>query len=401
MAEEHLLAGKIERKVSAAEVARQVYRQEGFGSFFRGLGVCSVRAFIVNAVQLVEYFATYMVPAVDVKSPMATSPRAWDFSAALEILSAPIASVSRSSSDTASRLEVSTDDISLSKANPSGESKNDALEDAPEVPILGNFDLVWDFLKSDAGPQHLSAYTVPETNHSSSPLLDSDIGDAPCLASNVSKDIGGFMKQRSGPTPSHKILIGFHDKLKLRMGLRKDHRIPRQSLSFHKLSLILERGRPVAKKLLAGSDNLDSIQEAKAIGYGTHILARVEKPDKEGPPAMPSDSDSARPLRSTRKGEQAVDEILQLHIGNSIIDNDEPSTIILASGDAAQGEFSDGFLKSVERALRRGWNVEIVAWKANISFAYRNPAWIARWGAAFRVIELDDFAELLRVDRVT
>lgn len=157
----------------------------------------------------------------------------------------------------------------------------------------------------------------------------------------------------------------------------------------------------MAKKLLAGSDNLDSIQEAKAIGYGTHILARVEKPDKEGPPAMPSDSDSARPLRSTRKGEQAVDEILQLHIGNSIIDNDEPSTIILASGDAAQGEFSDGFLKSVERALRRGWNVEIVAWKANISFAYRNPAWIARWGAAFRVIELDDFAELLRVDRVT
>lgn len=52
MAEEHLLAGKIERKVSAAEVARQVYRQEGFGSFFRGLGVCSVRAFIVNAVQV-------------------------------------------------------------------------------------------------------------------------------------------------------------------------------------------------------------------------------------------------------------------------------------------------------------------------------------------------------------
>lgn len=153
-----------------------------------------------------------MVPAVDVKSPMATSPRAWDFSAALEILSAPIASVSRSSSDTASRLEVSTDDISLSKANPSGESKNDALEDAPEVPILGNFDLVWDFLKSDAGPQHLSAYTVPETNHSSSPLLDSDIGDAPCLASNVSKDIGGFMKQRSGPTPSHKVRFRGHKK---------------------------------------------------------------------------------------------------------------------------------------------------------------------------------------------
>lgn len=33
------------------KIAQQVYRTEGAGAFFRGLGVCSARAFIVNAVQ--------------------------------------------------------------------------------------------------------------------------------------------------------------------------------------------------------------------------------------------------------------------------------------------------------------------------------------------------------------
>ena len=33
-------------------VARDAYRQEGWRVFFRGLGVCSLRAFLVNAVQV-------------------------------------------------------------------------------------------------------------------------------------------------------------------------------------------------------------------------------------------------------------------------------------------------------------------------------------------------------------
>lgn len=154
----------------------------------------------------------------------------------------------------------------------------------------------------------------------------------------------------------------------------------------------------MAKKILAGSDNLDSIQEAQQLGYTAHILTRVERPGK-GALAALSDSDSSRPLPLARKSEQAVDEVLQLHLVNSIIDCDQPSTIVLASGDAAVGEFSDGFQKAVERALRVGWSVEIVSWNLNISSAYRNPEWTSRWGSAFRVIELDDFAELLHVER--
>ena len=39
----------------AIAIARQTYRNEGAGVFFRGLGICSIRAFIVNAVQWAVY----------------------------------------------------------------------------------------------------------------------------------------------------------------------------------------------------------------------------------------------------------------------------------------------------------------------------------------------------------
>ncbi|KAG4439383.1 hypothetical protein IFR05_005132 [Cadophora sp. M221] len=43
------------RKLGAIEIARNAYRNEGAGVFFRGLGVCSLRAFIVNAAQWAVY----------------------------------------------------------------------------------------------------------------------------------------------------------------------------------------------------------------------------------------------------------------------------------------------------------------------------------------------------------
>ena len=44
-----------QRRLGAVEIARNAYRNEGAGVFFRGLGVCSARAFIVNAVQWAVY----------------------------------------------------------------------------------------------------------------------------------------------------------------------------------------------------------------------------------------------------------------------------------------------------------------------------------------------------------
>src|SRR4051794_27437305 len=42
-------------RMTSFEVAKHAYRTEGAGVFFRGLGICSVRAFVVNAVQWAVY----------------------------------------------------------------------------------------------------------------------------------------------------------------------------------------------------------------------------------------------------------------------------------------------------------------------------------------------------------
>ena len=42
-------------RLSAIAVARHAYKTEGAGVFFRGLGICSIRAFVVNAVQWAVY----------------------------------------------------------------------------------------------------------------------------------------------------------------------------------------------------------------------------------------------------------------------------------------------------------------------------------------------------------
>ena len=47
-----LLEAHSSPEVGAVRIAKEIYRQEGFGGFFRGLGVCSIRAFVVNAVQV-------------------------------------------------------------------------------------------------------------------------------------------------------------------------------------------------------------------------------------------------------------------------------------------------------------------------------------------------------------
>lgn len=41
--------------MGAWEITKHSYRTEGLAVFFRGLGICSVRAFIVNAVQWAVY----------------------------------------------------------------------------------------------------------------------------------------------------------------------------------------------------------------------------------------------------------------------------------------------------------------------------------------------------------
>lgn len=91
----------------------------------------------------------------------------------------------------------------------------------------------------------------------------------------------------------------------------------------------------------------------------------------------------------------SVDEILQMKMLESLLDFEEPSTIVLASGDAAEAEYSGGFVKVVERFLRKGWKVELFAWSDGLSMEYRSKSFLRRWVGKFRIIELDHFAEVL------
>lgn len=77
----------------------------------------------------------------------------------------------------------------------------------------------------------------------------------------------------------------------------------------------------------------------------------------------------------------------------SLVDTDKPATIVLATGDAAEAEYSGGFLRMVERALQKGWSVELVSFAMNTSFAYKRKEFRAKWGAQFRTINLEDYVE--------
>ncbi|KAL8802468.1 MAG: hypothetical protein Q9182_003776 [Xanthomendoza sp. 2 TL-2023] len=211
------------------------------------------------------------------------------------------------------------------------------------------------------------------------------------------------------------IMIGFHDSLKLSRGLALHSRIRRQPLSFHNLSLILERGRPVSKRVLVGSDNFAPIQEARLIGYETNILDRVHKA-KELTPRQKKYSSNHHNASSGANGtsggsgsettaaaryakekwvEQAVDEILHLKILESVVDAKQPSTMVLATGDAAEAEYSQGFLRMVERALEKGWKVELVSFRKNTSGMYKRKEFRSKWTNKFKIVELDEFVDEL------
>lgn len=232
------------------------------------------------------------------------------------------------------------------------------------------------------------------------------------------------------------ILIGFHDALKRARGIPQGARVPRADLSFHALALLLERRRPVTKRVLAGSTpEIAAFEEARQVGYETCILDKVfkakeltERQKRFAQRAMSSSSERYYASGSASDGngnvpsadtlppqqakwiEQAVDEILHLKMMESIVDTEVPGrgnssaqvpaaaeapTMILATGDAAEAEYSPGFMRMVERALGKGWNVEVAAWGANISMSYRRMEKTAQWGKRFKIIELDDYAEEL------
>ncbi|RDL31840.1 uncharacterized protein BP5553_09242 [Venustampulla echinocandica] len=214
------------------------------------------------------------------------------------------------------------------------------------------------------------------------------------------------------------IVIGFHNKLKADRGIPQDFYVKQAPICFHSLAFIFERSRGVARRVLTGSHGgllygqkhrrPDYMAEAEKCGYEMNILEPVYKAKLATPvkrrkgtgngyattSGHSSGSDTAHLLRPSRS-EQCVDEILQMKMLESLVDTEKPSTMVLASGDAAEAEFSGGFLKTVERFLQKGWKVELLSWSSGLSKEYLSKSFLKKWEGRFCIIALDEFSEEL------
>ncbi|WP_156347086.1 NYN domain-containing protein [Sphingomonas sp. Leaf33] len=115
-------------------------------------------------------------------------------------------------------------------------------------------------------------------------------------------------------------------------------------------------------------------QYAKDHGYDTSLLQRVVREDG-------------------RSGEQAVDEVLHAKIAGALLDFDAPQALVMVTGDGQAGEFGTSFLQQAERALRRGWNIDIWSWEAQLSGNFKNLA--GRNSDKMKIFLFDRFYEAI------
>ncbi|KAL1924414.1 uncharacterized protein VTP21DRAFT_7449 [Calcarisporiella thermophila] len=172
----------------------------------------------------------------------------------------------------------------------------------------------------------------------------------------------------------------------------------RPKLRYDSLFCILERGWRVARRILVASTPLyQPLQGAERANYSVSVLRRVAQrsPGFSSSSSSSEDSPSSLATTSRRNTEQCVDELLQLKIFESLLDH-APATLVLATGDGKTGEFSSGFYRAVVRALERGWRVEIVSWRHQLSKVYWGDE-MMQWGerGQYGVVLLDWFEEEL------
>lgn len=133
------------------------------------------------------------------------------------------------------------------------------------------------------------------------------------------------------------------------------------------------------------------MQDLRSLDYQVDVRER-KRIENGGAPYTPQGKSGAGSKSVARFVEDLVDETLQTRIAEAVMEYfQEQGTIVLATGDAKPAQYSDGFFRYVERALRMGWNVEIVAWQSSLSSSWKDADWSATWGDKFRVIELDSF----------
>lgn len=105
-------------------------------------------------------------------------------------------------------------------------------------------------------------------------------------------------------------------------------------------------------------------------GYDTSLLKRVENDDG-------------------RLAEQAVDEVMHAKIAGVLLDYDPPQTLVLVTGDGNTSDFGTSFYQQVQRAIKRGWSVDVISWGGQLSKKLRLLA--AKHSEQITVIELEKY----------
>lgn len=181
------------------------------------------------------------------------------------------------------------------------------------------------------------------------------------------------------------ILVGFLAYCRQHAKRSKGQR-PKPTLDYNALFTILERERNIARKVLVASSPLyQPLEKAGQAGYEVSVLKRVKSDTQT------DFSDYQSPFEMEK--EQCVDELLHLKILESLLDYHAPATLVLASGDGKDAEyFEGGFHKCVIKALERGWKVEIISWKRQLSQNFLNKKFLSKWEGLYHVVFLDWFA---------
>jgi hypothetical protein len=144
---------------------------------------------------------------------------------------------------------------------------------------------------------------------------------------------------------------------------------------YRHLFRLVEGSHAVITRVLAGSvppGSEELWEYAKQGGYDTALLKKIGTDDG-------------------RLAEQGVDELLHLKVANVLLDHDPPQTLILTTGDGRVGAYGTGFVQQAERALKRGWAVEVWSWKEQLSRKYQQLA--GSTGRNIKICELDPYYE--------
>lgn len=65
--------------------------------------------------------------------------------------------------------------------------------------------------------------------------------------------------------------------------------------------------------------------------------------------------------------EIAVDQAIQGRISNTILDVEPPGVVVLLTGDGNENEMGESFIKSLQRARKHSWEIEVFSWNDGCS----------------------------------